>query len=171
MEAARDPAAYGVPQHHFEYCELDTVAAESDPTGALAALTAVMNYWDLEATEQELANRHPATSAHRNVRRLRRIAIDEGLTAFALAMGDNGLAQLGEHLQNGRPVIVPLDTADANAPADAPEANRFVVVFGQSESEFLLMDPAEASVVRIPKQDFESLWAAKKHAALICSAS
>jgi predicted double-glycine peptidase len=171
------PAAFGVPKNHFEYCELKPVVQKSDPSGGLASLEAVLRYWDTEVTETELANKYPPPSgrAH-SIRKLRRIAIDQGVTAFALVMKDNGLEQLSEQLLNGRPVIVALQLPDepiaspADVPGDTLQKQRFAVVYGQSEREFLMMDPG-AGVVRIDKDEFEIAWAGGKHAALICSSS
>lgn len=179
-DTGAEPAAFGVPEKHFEYCELRAVGQQADPSGGLASLAAVMSYWDTEVAEQELAERYPPPAEGApSIRKLRRIAIDEGLTAFALVMNANGLEQLAEQLQNGRPVIVPLrlppdtyapGTTGAALDEKARTGDRYAVVFGQSRDEFLLMDPA-AGVVRIAKSDFEPAWAKTNHAALILSTS
>ena len=170
------PALYGVPNYHFEYCELKPTEQKVDTSGGLGSLAAVMGYWDVETNEETLAEKYPppANGGH-SIRKLRRIAIDEGLTAFALVMKENGLDQIGEQLENGRPVIVALHLPEGGysglrAETEGLERERFAVVFGQSETEFLVMD-AGTGVIRIPKSDFESVWSAGKYAALICSSS
>lgn len=175
-EGEQAPAAYGVPRYHFEYCELELVEQQHDPSGGLASLSAVLRYWDVEIDEGELANKYPPPEdgAH-SIRKLRRIASDEGLTAFALVMKEAPIDQVGEQLKNGRPVIVSVRLPDAGyagigESGDNLTTDRFAVVFGQSEAEFLVMDAREG-VVRMSKPAFETIWSARNHAALICSAS
>ncbi len=176
-----DPAGrYGVPRQHFEYCELEPVQQEVDPTGGLSALTAMIRYWDGEADEAQLAQKYPTKTpeAGYSIRRLRRIAIAEGIMAFALTMKEKPLDQLSEQLTNGRPVIVNIELDPGGYPGlvppvenaeDAP-TRRYVVVFGQSHDQFLVLDTA-VGVLRMAKEDFETMWAKGKHAALICSAN
>ncbi len=170
-------AQYGVPKQHFEYCELKPVLQEVDPTGGLSALTSVMRYWDAEADEAKLAEKYPPKTldAGYSIRRLRRIAIDEGIMAFALTMNERSLEQISEQLANGRPVIVNIELdpegyPDLEASAPATTQKRYAIVFGQSHDQFLLMDTGHG-VIRIGKQAFETMWSKGHHAALICSAN
>lgn len=170
-------AQYGVPKQHFEYCELKPVSQEIDPTGGLSALTSVMRYWDAETDEAKLAKKYPPKppGASYSIRKLRRIAIDEGFVAFALTMQERSLEQISEQLANGRPVIVNIELGPEGYPdlgATAPSAaqKRYAIIFGQSHDQFLVMDTGHG-VVRIGKQAFETMWAKSHHAALICSAN
>ncbi len=166
---------YGVPKYHFEYCELKPVEQKIDPSGGLASLASVIDYWEVESSEAKLAESYPPPdSGTSSVRKLRRIAMDEGLTAFALAMKQSPVEQLGAELENGRPVIVSLELEGQGYPELEEQTahlsgKRFGVVFGQSASEFLLLDPGYG-VLRLPKKSFESVWGAGKYGALICSA-
>ena len=166
---------YGVPKYHFEYCELKPIEQKIDPTGGLASLASVIDYWEVESSEEKLAESYPQPdSGTSSVRKLRRIAMDEGLTAFALAMKQSPLEQLGEELKNGRPVIVSLELEGQGYPGLEEQTakltgKRFAVVFGKSDAEFLLLDPGYG-VLRLPKKSFETIWAAGKYGALICSA-
>ena len=178
LDADSDPelaSQYGVPKYHFEYCELKPVEQKIDPTGGLASLASVIDYWEIESTEAKLAETYPLPdSGTSSVRKLRRIAMDEGLTAFALAMKQSPIEQLGEELNNGRPVIVSLVLEGQGYPGLEEQTaklsgKRFGVVFGQSDAEFLLLEPGYG-VLRIPKKSFETVWAAGKYGALICSA-
>ena len=174
----------------FKYCPLETVRQSSKKTSGLAALVSVMNYWEHEATVDTLGEKYPAESEDGYpLLQLRRIAAKEGLIAFALTLNDQPLAQVSEQLENGRPVIVPVvlprgryftreapatDVVDAtSANPEKPRIggrtkNHYVVIFGQSAKQFLLMDPAYG-IVKINKDEFVTYWGAEQFAALLCS--
>lgn len=173
---ANSPALYGVPKQHFEYCELQMVNQQTDSSGGLSALASVMNYWENEVEEQSLAEKYPASgsSATYSTRKLRRIAIDEGMMAFALTMREQPISQLSEQLKNGRPVITsvllsPKGYPDLAASAPASAQKRHAIVFGQSDDEFLIMDTGHG-VIRMPKEQFKTMWSGGNYAALVCSA-
>ena len=171
----------------FKYCPIETVSQTSSKTNGLAALASVMKYWEQEVDVPTLEANFPAKSeAGYPLLQLRRIATKQGLIAFALTMKDRPLEQVSEQLENGRPIIVPVqlpgghsdaatnlpdtpitatDTATATEPAPP---HRYVVIFGQSNDQFLLMDPAQG-VVKLNKQEFTSYWAGEKYAASLCS--
>ena len=170
-------AQYGVPKQHCEYCELKPVLQEIDPTGGLSALTSVMRYWDAEVDEAQLAEKYPTKTpeAGYSIRKLRRIAIDEGMTAFALTMREKSLDQISEQLASGRPVIVNIELGsegypDLQATAPTEPQKRYAIVFGQSNDQFLMMDTGHG-VIRIGKTAFETMWAKGHHTALIVSAN
>jgi len=174
----------------FKYCPLETVRQPSSKTGGLAALVAVMNYWEQEVDVETLQQKYPPKSeAGYPLLQLRRIATKEGLIAFALTMKDRPLEQVSEQLENGRPVIVPVNLPSNGAPgskpavetpptdpsappieqpSDAKSPLRYVVIFGQSSNQFLLMDPA-SGVVKVNKTEFIESWSTEKFAALLCS--
>ncbi len=174
----------------FKYCPLETVRQTSSQSGGLAALVAVMNYWEQEVDVKALEEKYPAKSdAGYPLLQLRRIATKEGLIAFALTMKDRPLEQVSEQLENGRPVIVPVDlpshgdsgskppveslpddpsATPTEQPSDTKSQHRYVVIFGQSSNQFLLMDPA-SGVVKVNKTEFIESWSTEKFAALLCS--
>jgi len=149
-----------------------------------------MNYWEQEADVEALESKYPAQSENGYpLLQLRRIATQEGLIAFALTMQDRPLDQISEQLENGRPVIAPvrlprgryfgkdlpvvgrLDATTVNPDKQLIGGNfkhHYVVIFGQSESQFLIMDPAYG-IVKISKSEFTNYWGAEKNAALLCS--
>ena len=174
----------------FKYCPLESVRQTSEKSCGIAALASVMSYWETEADAAELEEKYPAGSDNGYpLLQLRRIAIKEGLIAFALTMKDRPLDQIAEQLENGRPVIVPvrlprgryfgrelpvvgrLDATTVNADKTLVGSNwkhHYVVIFGQSDDQLLLMDPAYG-IVKISKADFNLYWSAEKNAALLCS--
>lgn len=168
----------------FKYCPIETVSQTSSTTNGLAALASVMQYWEQEVDVPTLEANFPAKSeTGYPLLQLRRIATKEGLIAFALTMKDRPLEQVSEQLENGRPIIVPVHLPDgrpaapptptndpgATAPATDPaRPHRYVVIFGQSHDQFLLMDPAKG-IVKLNKQEFTNYWAEEKFAALLCS--
>ncbi|MEM0895501.1 MAG: cysteine peptidase family C39 domain-containing protein [Verrucomicrobiota bacterium] len=170
----------------FFFCPIKPLLLEKETSGGLASLATVLDYWDTESSESALAERYPVESGGYEILKLRRIAIDEGLMAFALTMKEQPLEQLGEQLEHGRPVIVPLEQSIGDvfgAPVDdlqefssirrgevvhASEGNRYVVVFGQSKSQFLVLDPG-FGVVSVDKDIFGEEWGRKNYSALLCS--
>jgi predicted double-glycine peptidase len=174
----------------FKYCPIESVRQPSNKSCGIAALSAVMNYWEKETDVETLEEKYPAKSSNGYpLLQLRSIATKEGLIAFALTMKNRPLDQISEHLENGRPVIVPvllprgryfghefpvvgrLDATSVNPNSKTVGGNfkhHYVVIFGQSDEKFLLMDPAYG-IVKITKSDFNKYWSAEKNAALLCS--
>lgn len=174
----------------FKYCPVESVRQPSEKSCGIAALASVMNYWEQDADVEALEKKYPAESENGYpLIQLRRIAIREGLIAFALTMKDRPLDQISEQLENGRPVITPvrlprgryfgrdlpvvgrLDATTVNPDKNLIGENwkhHYVVIFGQSDDQFLLMDPAYG-IVKISKGEFISYWSAEKNAALLCS--
>lgn len=174
----------------FKFCPVETVRQPSDNSGGLAALASVMRYWEHDADIDELAKKYPAESeSGYPLLQLRRIATKEGLIAFALTMKDRPLDQISEQLENGRPVIAPVHLPHGRSPAgeilastrpDIGSANpdksrlgenwqhHYVVIFGQSDQQFLVMDPAYG-IIKIDKSDLTKYWSEEKNAALLCS--
>ncbi|MEM9479494.1 MAG: hypothetical protein AAGA58_07565 [Verrucomicrobiota bacterium] len=181
-ETAELPAA----GENFYFCPIEPLLLEKEQSGGLASLATVLNYWDTEASEAALAERYPVEDSTYPILKLRRIAIDEGLMAFALTMKQKPLEQMGEQLEHGRPVIVPLEQQEGEffgAPVDdleefssvrrgeaasSGDGIRYVVVFGQSESQFLVLDPG-FGIVSVDKDVFGEEWGKKKYSALLCS--
>ncbi|MGI9244107.1 MAG: cysteine peptidase family C39 domain-containing protein [Verrucomicrobiales bacterium] len=186
-----DPPSVSAPEPRdtaFKYCPLETVRQTSNKTCGLAALVAVMNYWEHDVDVETLEEKYPAKSEDGYpLLQLRRIATKEELIAFALTMKDRPLEQVSEQLENGRPVIVPVVLPDGQyqsssgrssapqvnvetPPADSHSAtkNHYVVIFGQSTDQFLLMDPAHG-IIKVSKSEFTNYWSAEKYAALLCS--
>ena len=174
----------------FYYCPVDTVRQSSVNGGGIATLTSVIRYWDSEALESDLAVKYPpAESDGHTMMQLRRIAVDEGLMAFSITMKLKPLLQLSEQLEHGRPVLVSLRFPDGTyfgndssvvealakekegpiVPAIEAARTYYFIVFGQSETQLLLMDP-QLGVVSVDKPVFTRYWGEEKFAALLCSA-
>ncbi len=172
----------------FHYCPVNAVKPSSAKSGGLAALTTVLNYWDLDAEEPALLKKYPpAEEAGYPMPQLRRIATDEGLMAFSLTMKMKPLEQLSEQLEHGRPVLVSVRFANGEyfgKPTSVVEdlakgsgvdvgaitnsGEYYVVVFGQSDNQLLIMDPT-LGVVSIDKEAFAKYWKEEKYSALLCS--
>ena len=177
-QAPPPPAISSTGHDEFKYCPIETVRQPSDNAAGIAALTAVMQYWDLEVEVDELAEKYPPSDAGEgySLLQLRRIATKEDMMAFALTMKDRPLDQISEQLENGRPVLVPVllpsggylsrETSSESAADDS--RRHYVVIFGQSGQKFLLMDPARG-IVKVNKADLLNYWSAEKNAALLCS--
>ncbi|MFT5109442.1 MAG: putative double-glycine peptidase/putative small secreted protein [Verrucomicrobiales bacterium] len=174
----------------FKYCPLETIKQPSSKSCGIAALTSVMKYWEQDVDVEELEEKYPPRSNNGYpLLQLRSIATKEGLIAFALTMKDRPLDQISEQLENGRPVIVPallprgryfgrdlpivgrLNATTVNPNTQLVGGNfkhHYVVIFGESEDKFLIMDPAYG-IVKISKSEFTNYWTAEKYAALLCS--
>ena len=188
--SANTPTFAAAHDDEFRYCPLDSVRQPSAKSCGIAALTAVMNYWDIEGEVGALEKKYPADSDNGYpLLQLRRIATKEGLIAFALTMKERPLDQISEQLENGRPIITPvllprgryfgrdfpvvgrLDATTVNPDKQlvgGTHKHHYVVVFGQSDDKLLLMDPAYG-IVQVPKSEFTHYWAEEKYAALLCS--
>jgi len=174
----------------FQYCSVDAVRQSTQLSCGAAALTAVLNYWQDEEkakfSEKDLVSRYPSRSTEGYpILQLREMAIQEGLAAFALTMDGDPWGQLGEQIDNGRPVIcavqlprgryygksIPLvETLDRRCVMTTGNEwmSHYVVVMGRTHKEVLLMDP-KYGIVRIGRNEFLHFWRLEKYAALVCS--
>lgn len=171
----------------FYFCPIKPIMAANDTSGGLAAMAVILNYWNTPKSEEELLSKHPKKGDGYSILRLKRIAMEEGLMAFVMSMKNQPLLQMDEQLENGRPVIValknesgkfygekfsdiePLRTPDFRPLPDSSLGDeRFVVIFGQSEKQFLILDP-NFGVVSVDKPIFDELWKQQNYSALICS--
>ncbi len=174
----------------FNYCAIDAVRQSRQLSCGAAALTSVMNYWRAEDRppfeERDLIERYPAKSPEGYpILQLREIALREGIAAFALTMDRDPWNQLGEQIDNGRPVIcavnlprgkyfgrsLPLvETLDRRTVMTTGNEwkSHYVVAMGRTHDEVLLMDP-KYGIVRISREQFLHFWSLEKYAALVCS--
>ena len=188
-EAAAPEDGEEVPEN-FNYCPVESIRRSTEGSSGVAALTSILKYWDTEASDSELLNAYPlGEEKGYSIHKLQRIAIDKGLTAFALTMKNNPLQHLSEQLEYGRPILVTVRFPDGTyfgqpveqgAPVAVPTdptapaveldkgVEHVVVVFGQSEKQFLIMDPA-FGVLSVDKATFEKYWKEEKYSALLCS--
>jgi len=183
----------------FTYAEVEVVR-QSDPRSCgLAALACVLRYWDRPVSEGALVAQHPVTSGvGHSLQTLQRIAQKEGLLAFALSLrpslAGSPSDQLSEQIAKGRPVILAvripqgryfgkelpvLGTVDARTlrpfglvPSATGEEYKlhYVVVFGEDQSRYLLMDPAYG-IVSVPRPALLRWWGDVGYAALVCSSA
>ncbi len=176
----------------FNYCGVKAVKQSRQLSCGAAALTAVLNYWieDDPARqpfeEKNLIAKYPAKSPEGYpILQLREMAIQEGFAAFALTMDRDPWNQLGEQIDNGRPVIcavnlprgkyfggsLPLvETLDRRTVMTTGNEwkSHYVVAMGRTNDEILLMDP-EYGIVRIGRDQFLHFWGLENHASLVCS--
>lgn len=180
-DSAASPKFASAHDDEFKYCPIESVRQPSSKSCGLAALASVMQYWEHDVDVEALEEKYPAESDNGYpLLQLRRIAIKEGMMALAVTMKDRPLDQISEQLENGRPIIAPVLLPhgryfNRDLPAvghlDATTGthkHHYVVLFGQSEDKFLLMDPAYG-IVKISKSEFTSYWSGEKNAALLCS--
>ena len=174
----------------FTYSSLEAVRQSKQKSCGAAALTSVLNYWKDESapayTEKGLLSQYPSESEDGYpILQLRQIALKEGFAAFAVTMDTDPWKQLGDHLDNGRPVLcavrlprgkyfgstLPLvETIDRQTVWSTGEEwkSHYVVAMGRSYHEILLMDP-KYGIVRLSRDRFLYYWGLEKQAALICS--
>lgn len=176
----------------FNYCSVDAVKQSRQLSCGAAALTSVMNYWieDDPARapyeEKQLIERYPSKSPEGYpILQLREIAITEGFAAFALTMERDPWSQLGDQIDNGRPVIcavtlprgkyfggsLPLvETLDRRTVMTTGNEwkSHYVVAMGRTNDEVLLMDP-KYGIVRIGREQFLHFWQLENYASLVTS--
>jgi predicted double-glycine peptidase len=151
-----------------------------------ACLLAVTRYWQAAAPRPEIAEvQLPHSTNGYSLRVLKDAALDHGLKAYVIAMGETPRAQLEEQLRKGRPVICAVEQPRRIGPARyvpilgqaaqavvtrfGPKTNHFVVVMGISQRRVLLMDPA-VGFDTMPWTAFERRWSQLDYATLLLSA-
>jgi ABC-type bacteriocin/lantibiotic exporter with double-glycine peptidase domain len=114
---------------------------------AAAALAMVMKHWghtiDVDAAVREL--KEPELRGIRGSR-LEEYARGQGFTALAYK-GD--LAQLGDYLAKGRPLVVAWGL---------PKGDHDVVVVGLDEQDVVVHDPDLGASRRVARREFEKRW-------------
>ena len=176
---------------NYDYCEVEAVRQSAQKSCGVACLVCVLKYWGKPASERELTIRHPLrTGIGYPVHQLQSIAIEQGLLAFAVSLNQAGqkpAAALSEHIARGRPIIVALhcpqgryfgdpvpliESLDRRTihPFGAGRAfkHHYVVVIGENERHYLVMDPAYG-IGAVPRQSLLDWWRDESHAALVCS--
>ena len=195
-QSTKEPA-FAARYGSFTYAEIEVVRQSEPKSCGLAALACVLTYWEKPATEAGLLARHPVRSGlGHSLQTLQAIAQEQGLLAFAVSFqpGRSGspAAQLSQQLAKGRPVIaavklpqgryfsdpVPvIGTLDARTvrpfglvPASGGQEYKlhYVVVIGEAQDRYLLMDPAYG-IVSVPAASLLPWWKDMGFAALLCS--
>ncbi len=176
----------------FNYCGVEAVKQSRQLSCGAAALTAVLNYWIEDDPsrsrfeEKKLIEKYPARSPEGYpILQLREMALQEGFAAFALTMDRDPWNQLGEQIDNGRPVIcavnlprgkyfggsLPLvETLDRRTVMTTGNEwkSHYVVAMGRTNDEILLMDP-KYGIVRIGRDQFLHFWELENYASLVTS--
>ncbi|MCB1235524.1 MAG: C39 family peptidase [Verrucomicrobiae bacterium] len=174
----------------FRYCSVEAVRQSEQRSCGAAALVGVMNYWKAEGApdlkEKDIVRQYPAASKEGYpLLQLREIALRERFAAFAVSMDGDPWNKLGEHLDNGRPVIcavqlprgrywgssLPLvETLDRRTVMSTGNEwkSHYVVAMGRNYKEIILMDP-KYGIVKLPRESFVEFWRLEGYAALICS--
>ncbi len=175
----------------YRYCDFTRVKQSSQTSCGAAALTSVLNYWkdsgqpDFE--EKALVAQTPPRSPEGYpILQLRKMALENGVAAFAVTLDENPWKQLVEHVDKGRPVItavrlprgryfgktLPLvETLDRRTlmTTGSEWKSHYVVVIGRNYKNVILMDP-DFGIVHTSRDAFLDFWRQESYAALICSA-
>ncbi len=176
----------------FAYSEVEAVKQTAQKSCGPACLSCVLKYWEKPVSEPDLVAKYPAIGELGwSLAQLQRMAQAEGLLAFAVAMNKGGRgveAEVSSHLAKGRPVIAALyvpqgryfgralpviETLDRRSfhPFGAGEMwkHHYVVICGEKDGEYLVMDPAYGGIAPVQKGQLLNFWAGEKYAALLCS--
>lgn len=170
----------------FTYAKVSTVKQSSQRSCGVACLTCVLNYWDKPIKEKELRQKHaPLGEIGYPLVQLKKIALEEGMLAFAISMKRDPAGQLSRQLKAGRPVIAALQCPQGRyfgKPVPVIERidrrtiwnfgsqwkQHYVVVFGEGKDAYLIMDPAYG-IVEVGRAEFLDFWSRSKHATLVCA--
>lgn len=170
---------------NFDYCKLEAVKQARDTSCGTACLVSVLNYWGIEATEEELLAKLPELQKRGcSITELKLVAIAAGLDAYAFSMSDNPEEQLKNQILNGRPVIcatrfprgwyfaygVPIygQIYRGLVWAFGSRKNHYIVVFGIKDDDYLIMDPVRG-FVSLSRKRLLSSWRQKQYAVLLCA--
>ena len=90
-----------------EYCALEAVQQQSESVCGLACLESMLDYWELDGTQDVLAGANPpeADSGY-SLAELKAIAEGRGLTAFSVSFEPDPLPLLHSQLERGRPTLL-----------------------------------------------------------------
>jgi predicted double-glycine peptidase len=169
----------------FDYCKVKVVKQVREDSCGTACLTSLLNYWEIETTEQQILSEFPKREGKgHSILELKDIAISKGLFAYAFSMKDKPEEQLKSQIQQGRPVICAMrfprnlyfgKCVPLYGPIYrwlvwelGPRKNHYVVVFGLKKDEFLIMDPVHGFVA-LSHRHFHSCWSEKGYAVLLCA--
>lgn len=169
--------------HDFDYCAIEAVKQSRNNCCGIACLVSVLDYWEIKTEEQQILAEFPKSSEKGySILELRNIAKAKGLEAYAISMQSKPVIQLKKQLQKGRPVICALKLPGGlyiayDIPVYgqiyrkllwmfAPKKNHYVLVFGLSKNEILIMDPAYG-FASIPIELFHLSWSKRNYAALV----
>ena len=169
----------------FAYCRMTVVKQADSKSCGTASLTAVLNHWDVEATEQQLLEEFaPPTKAGFSAAQLVTIARAKDLQAYAFSMNPQPLEKLTEQIHKGRPIICMVKMPQAlylgyDLPlfghvyrglswAIGPRTSHFIVVFGTKDDKFLIMDPA-FGFSTLPAARLADAWARHENLAILCA--
>lgn len=175
----------------YRYCDFTRVKQSSQISCGAAALTAVLNYWKSndrpDFNEKALVAQNPPQSPEGYpILQLRKMALENGVAAFAVTLDENPWKQLVGHVDKGRPVItavrlprgryfgktIPLvETLDRRTlmTTGSEWKSHYVVVIGRNYNNVILMDP-DFGLVHTSRDAFLDFWRQEGYAALICSA-
>jgi len=172
----------------IDYVRITFVSQTDNYDCGLACLVSVLDYCKIPVNHESLLEEMPPGSMRTgySVGELREIAKSKNINAFALI---GNPAFLEQQLQQGRPVIVPLDMSynqyrynfvqrvplygEFFAYIDreyAPRYSHFVTVFAVAPNTVWVMDPMYG-MKPIPKTQFNTMWEAKKNAMLLVASS
>jgi predicted double-glycine peptidase len=175
------------------YTEVTPVRQSQQRSCGVACLSAVLNYWEKKVPEADLLRRYPSQGKlGYSLAELQQIATDEGCQAYALSFTQLGQskpsAALSEQLRAGRPIIiavkcprgsyfgppVPLiETWDQRAfqplKTGDPMKHHYVVVIGENDRYYLVMDPAYGTIGPVQRQPLLDWWKDEGYAGLVVS--
>ena len=168
----------------YNYCGIKAVKQIARNSCGIASLTAVLNYWGVDVTEQEIIKGFPKSSKEGySIVELRDIAKGKGLEAYVVSLSENPAEQLREQLFKGRPLVCAMHFPRSlyfayDIPiygqvyrgllwSLGPRKDHYIVIFGINSQKLLMMDPSRGFVA-ISEKQFESCWKKKNYATLIC---
>lgn len=170
----------------YTYCELEERRQVNPMDCGPACVLAVMRYWKVDPLQAASAEEYfPLSPTGYSLSELKDAALNEGLKAYVIAMGEGPRAHLEEQIRKGRPVICAVQrpagigpvryipflgwATQAGVSRFGPKTNHFVVVMGLSDQRVLLMDPA-LGFDSVPWQAFMRRWSEMNYVTLLLSA-
>ena len=137
------------------------VSQEGRSDCGAAALSAVLSYWTLPGTPDEIRRACPASESGIRAGDLRAFARSRGLKAFLVEGSD---ADLENELGRRRPVLVGLAVVEGDTALTHYEV---VVGLHRRERRVVTMDPARGWR-EWRWSEFDRLWSPARHLALVC---
>jgi len=166
----------------YDYCKLDASRQSIDNSCGVACLSSVLNYWNIESSEDYLLRKYAKESGY-SILELSKISEDEGLRSYSLSMYESPKKQLDEQLSKGRPVICATMLPYALNSLDGiplfgstyrnltwmlgHRRNHYVVVFGWNYKNYLVMDPS-FGIISLDKKKFYKCWKDGGYCVLLC---
>jgi predicted double-glycine peptidase len=169
----------------FTYCEMKVARQSDSKSCASASLTALLNYWGIETTDQQLLEEFgPPPRDGFSIEKLLAIAKLKDLQAYVFSMNPKPFEKLTEQIHKGRPIIcfvkipealylgheIPLfgNTYRELSWVIGPRKNHFIVIFGTKDDKFLAMDPA-FGFTTFSRNHLADAWGRNRNLVILCA--